>query len=69
MKLLAIALVFVVTSSYTVSSDVYICGTTGAKKYHYKENCRGLSACTHGVKKATLKEAQGYGLTLCGWED
>ncbi|MCG2611808.1 hypothetical protein LZZ90_09860 [Flavobacterium sp. SM15] len=69
MKLLALSLIFVVTSSYTTGSDVYICGPTGAKKYHYKENCRGLSSCNHGVKKVTLKEAQGYGLTLCGWED
>lgn len=69
MKLLILSLTFVVTSSYTTGSDVYICGATGAKKYHYKENCRGLNSCSHEVKKVTLKEAQGYRLTLCGWED
>jgi hypothetical protein len=69
MKLFTLALIFIVTTSYTSSSDVYICGNTGAKKYHYKENCRGLSACSHEIKKVTIKDAQGYGLTLCGWED
>jgi hypothetical protein len=48
---------------------VYICGPTGAKKYHYNENCRGLTACRHVLTKVTLSQAQGYGLTLCGWED
>jgi hypothetical protein len=48
---------------------VYICGTTGAKKYHYSENCRGLNACKHEIVTVALSEAQGYGLTLCGWED
>tara|TARA_R110002126_G_scaffold282681_1_gene431246 strand:+ start:8459 stop:8605 length:147 start_codon:yes stop_codon:yes gene_type:complete len=48
---------------------VYICGPRGAKKYHYTENCRGLSACIHGIVKTSLSQAQNYGLTLCGWED
>lgn len=50
-------------------TTVYICGPTGAKKYHYKETCRGLSSCSHGVVKTSLKQAQNFGLTLCGWED
>ena len=56
-------------SFHPVETNVYICGPKGAKKYHYNENCRGLSACSHGTVKASLKQAQGYGLTLCGWED
>ena len=63
-------LIFVFTTSFcTIETNVFICGSTGAKKYHYKENCRGLSACKHGVVKTSLKQAQGYGLTICGWED
>ncbi|KVV15000.1 hypothetical protein [Flavobacterium sp. TAB 87] len=50
-------------------TNVYICGNKGAKKYHYKENCRGLSACTQGVKKTGLTQAKGFGLTICGWEN
>tara|TARA_R110000868_G_scaffold340618_1_gene601309 strand:- start:12007 stop:12192 length:186 start_codon:yes stop_codon:yes gene_type:complete len=57
------------TSFHVEKTDVYICGPRGAKKYHYTENCRGLSACKHGIVKSSLKEAKGYGLTLCGWED
>ena len=57
------------TSFNLMESDVNICFSKGAKKYHYKETCRGLSACRQEEKKTTLKQAQGYGLTLCGWED
>ena len=57
------------TSFSPQKSNVFICGPTGAKKYHYNENCRGLRSCSHGTVKTTLKQAQGLGLTLCGWED
>lgn len=50
-------------------TTVYICGPTGAKRYHFTENCRGLSSCNHGVVKTSLKKAQNLGLTICGWED
>lgn len=50
-------------------TNVFICGSTGAKKYHYNENCRGLRSCSHNVVKTSLKQAKGLGLTLCGWED
>lgn len=48
---------------------VYICFSKGASRYHYKEHCRGLSACKHIVKKVTIEEARELGLTLCKWED
>lgn len=69
MKQLILILFFVLTSFNSVETKVYICGSAGAKKYHYKENCRGLNACKHQVTKTTLKEAESYGLSLCGWED
>ena len=62
-------LFLILTSFSPVETSVYICGATGAKKYHYKETCRGLSSCSHEVVKTSLKKAQGLGLTLCGWED
>lgn len=62
-------LLFFCTSIYPIETNVYICGATGAKKYHYNANCRGLNSCSHGVVKKSLKQAQGFGLTLCGWED
>ncbi len=69
MKYTLLLLLVFLTSFRPSETNVYICGSKGAKKYHYNENCRGLSACSHGVVKTSLKQAQGYGLTLCGWED
>lgn len=69
-KLLSLLLLLFLTTSVTpIQSDVYICGPRGAKRYHFTKDCRGLSNCKHGLYKTTLKEARGYGLTLCGWED
>lgn len=63
-------LLFIFLSAFSpFETSVYICGPTGAKKYHYKEHCRGLTACRHELTKVSVSQAQGYGLTLCGWED
>lgn len=62
-------LLFFTTSVKPIESEVYICGSKGAKKYHFSKSCRGLSNCKHQVYKKSLKEAKSYGLTLCGWED
>jgi hypothetical protein len=51
-------------------SEVYICVSTTAKRYHYSENCRGLKQCSHTIKKISLSEARNkYKRTLCGYED
>lgn len=60
-------LLLVFLTSFT-ESNVYICKSKGAKKYHYSETCRGLNNCKHEVVKVKLKEAQDLGLGLCGWE-
>ncbi|MCC9071446.1 hypothetical protein LNQ49_07575 [Flavobacterium sp. F-65] len=65
-----ISIFFITLTSFNfVETNVYICGLRGAKKYHYNESCRGLVACKSQTTKVSLKQAQGYGLTLCGWED
>lgn len=65
-----ISIIFISLTSFSlVETNVYICGPRGAKKYHYKEFCRGLAACKSQTSKVNLKQAQQYGLTLCGWED
>ncbi|GAA3749660.1 MULTISPECIES: hypothetical protein [Flavobacterium] len=69
MKYTLLLLFVFCTSFSSIETNVFICGPSGAKKYHYNENCRGLSSCSHGVVKTSLKQAQGLGLTLCGWED
>lgn len=69
MKSVIIQILIILTSFHPIETKVYICGQTGAKKYHYNENCRGLIACKHQIVKTSLSQAQKYGLTLCGWED
>jgi hypothetical protein len=68
-KLLLLFLLITLTSFNKVDDKVFICGSTGASKYHYSESCRGLNACKHQIVKVTLNEAKNLGLTLCGWED
>ncbi len=68
MKLLFCMLTLVVVNTNTSSSDVYICISKTASKYHLSESCKGLSRCTHQVKKTSKDEAKRLGYTLCGWE-
>jgi hypothetical protein len=69
MKRIFIALLFLKIALGYTKTEVYICGTKGAKKYHYSEHCRGLNACKHEITKTTRSKAEELGLTLCGWED
>jgi hypothetical protein len=69
MKIIIILLSVILSSFNLIDDSVYICGIKGAKKYHYTESCRGLGACKHEIIKVSLQKAQGYDLTLCGWED
>lgn len=65
--LTVIAFTFGFTSSN--QSNVYLCDSDSAKKYHLKKDCRGLNACDHEIIRITLTEAKQKGKTLCGWED
>lgn len=49
-------------------TQVYICRSAGAKRYHFRSNCRGIKRCTHEVAKVSVETAKGYGLTVCGYE-
>jgi hypothetical protein len=69
MKYTLLLLFIFFTSFRPPEAAVYICGPTGAKKYHYNQTCRGLSSCNYGTVKTSLNHAQGLGLTICGWED
>lgn len=68
-KILLLSTLFLFTSFDISKSDVYVCVSKGAKKYHYDKSCKGLSNCKHTIKKVSLSEAQNMGLSLCGWED
>jgi hypothetical protein len=69
MKYTAILLFVFLTSFMPAETSVYICGLSGAKKYHFKETCRGLSSCKQEIVQTTISKAKNSGLTLCGWED
>lgn len=68
-KVIVFVLFYFLTSFNTLSREVFICGSNGAKKYHFSETCRGLNACKHEIKKMALQDAKEIGLELCGWED
>lgn len=68
----AFLLLILIRIFLSVSSEeatVYICNSSGAKKYHYKKHCRGLSNCKAPIKQVSLTDAKKRGRTLCGWED
>lgn len=70
MKVIATLLLFISFTSFnTTDTEVYICVSKGAKKYHLDKDCRGLSGCKHEIKKVTKNDATNKGLILCGWED
>lgn len=57
-------------SNSELQSSVYICNSSGAKRYHLVMNCRGLNACSHKVVSVSLTDAKSkYKRTLCKWED
>lgn len=69
MKLITILCFILLPANTFLGTNVYICRSAGAKKYHYSESCRGLNACKDQTAQISLKQAQDKGLTLCGWED
>ena len=70
MKLLILSISLLFFNSSTNASDVYVCVSKTATKYHLSESSKGLSACIHVVKKVSLKEANEMGYSkICGWED
>jgi hypothetical protein len=50
-------------------TKVFVCKSSGAKKYHFNENCHGLKRCKHEIIESTQKSAAAKGLGLCGYED
>lgn len=50
-------------------ATVYVCHSSGAKKYHLKQNCGGLKRCKHEIITMSSHEAEKIGLGLCGYEN
>ncbi|WP_133548042.1 hypothetical protein [Salegentibacter sp. 24] len=56
-------------SEESLITTAYICKGKYSKKYHYKEDCRGLSNCSTSIYKTTVADAKESGRGLCGFED
>ena len=70
MSKIILCLLFLSSGQPTLKeTNVYICKGKGSKRYHYIDNCRGLSRCSTKIYKVTLKKAEEIDKTLCGWED
>lgn len=50
------------------SVEIVYVATQSGEKYHYDQNCRGLSQA-NTIAELTKHDAIGQGYTLCGWED
>lgn len=72
-KLIIILIIITLPTFYgfttLTAGDVYICVSKTASKYHYSQDCKGLSRCSHTISKVSLTDAKTRGYTLCGWED
>lgn len=55
-------------SKPTRSGKIWICKSSGAKRYHYNQDCGGLGKCKHEVVRQTVAEAEAVGLTACSYK-
>lgn len=71
-KLIIILVIITLPTLYgfrtLVLSDVYICVSKTASKYHYSENCKGLKRCTHTISKVSLSDAKSRGMVDVAWK-
>lgn len=63
MKKLIIILVIITLSTFygfttLTANDVYICVSKTESKYHYSQNYKGLSRCTHTISKVSITDAK-----------
>lgn len=68
MKALILLILFTTNLICKDSTNVYLCDSKGAKRYHRSSSCRGLNNCQSKILKTTLQVAKNKGRTLCGWE-
>ncbi|RZK25668.1 MAG: hypothetical protein EOO43_04900 [Flavobacterium sp.] len=62
------SLIFIIHISCINTSDVYVCNSPNAQRYHLNVKCRGLSNCSYKTIKTTVQKAKKEGRTLCKWE-
>ncbi|MBD3581737.1 hypothetical protein [Flavobacterium selenitireducens] len=52
----------------TATGKVWVCKSSGAKKYHFNRDCGGLKRCTHTIEESTVKQAEAVGLGQCSYK-
>ena len=67
--LISSVILFNLQGTTIYKSEVFLCNSSGGKKYHFSENCRGLASCKHEIIKVNLQKAKSMGKDLCGWGD
>ena len=63
-----LVLLFITLLPITTQSKptyVWVCLSSGAYSYHYKENCGYLQKCSKKIKKVKLEEAIEWGRKPC----
>lgn len=68
MKILSLLIFFFINITCKENTTVYICNSSGAKKYHINSDCRGLSNCSYKIIKVDIEKAKKDGKILCKWE-
>jgi len=68
MKALLFIILLLAGMECTTETTVYTCNSPNAIRYHFREDCRGLSGCQYQIKKTTLENAKKENKTLCKWE-
>jgi len=68
MKSLLLAVLLLKGTAMCTTSNVYICDSPNAIRYHLRSNCKGLRNCTHRILTVSLDEAKKRKLTLCKLE-
>ncbi|RZK41174.1 MAG: hypothetical protein EOO90_12255 [Pedobacter sp.] len=63
-----LVLILFSTNLKCTTTDVYLCDSPNAIRYHLTTKCRGLSNCSYKTIKTTVQKAKKEGRTLCKWE-
>ena len=70
MKTILLAtLLYFFSGVQTPQSNVYICDSPSAKKFHLVNKCNGLNRCSHEIKEMSKAEAISKGYSICLMED
>jgi hypothetical protein len=66
MKLITLLLgIQLLTTSFILENNVYICQGPRSKVYHKAQNCKGLNKCSTTVKEVSISEAKNMGRRAC----